>query len=63
MRALKIVNRQEIDTLGKQFSILAPQTDKIDRSRFRDLLADTFGVDDSLLMDRGMCELDCPFQC
>ncbi|KAJ3195158.1 EF-hand calcium-binding domain-containing protein 1 [Entophlyctis luteolus] len=26
--------------------------DKIDRAKFRDLLADTFGVDDSLLMDR-----------
>ncbi|RKO92432.1 hypothetical protein BDK51DRAFT_14718, partial [Blyttiomyces helicus] len=25
---------------------------KIDRPRFRDLMADTFGVDDSLLMDR-----------
>ncbi|KAJ3293383.1 EF-hand calcium-binding domain-containing protein 1 [Borealophlyctis nickersoniae] len=25
---------------------------RIDRSRFRDLLADTFGVDDSLIMDR-----------
>lgn len=28
-------------------------TGKIDRARFRDLLADVFGVDDSLLMDRG----------
>ncbi|KAJ3212648.1 EF-hand calcium-binding domain-containing protein 1 [Dinochytrium kinnereticum] len=43
----------EIDTLNKRFGdLVAPQLDKIDRSRFRDLLADTFGVDDSLIMDR-----------
>ncbi|KAI9092876.1 hypothetical protein DFS34DRAFT_561472, partial [Phlyctochytrium arcticum] len=32
--------------------LAALTTGKIDRSRFRDLLADVFGVDDSLLMDR-----------
>ncbi|KAJ3022233.1 UNVERIFIED_CONTAM: EF-hand calcium-binding domain-containing protein 1 [Siphonaria sp. JEL0065] len=45
-------NRAEIDSLTNQFTSLATVMDKIDRSRFRDLLADTFGVDDSLLMDR-----------
>ncbi len=29
-----------------------PSQDKIDRSRFRDLLAESFGIDDSLIMDR-----------
>ena len=37
------------------FSLLAPANDKIDRSHFRDLLSDQFGMDDSLLMDRGVC--------
>ncbi|KAJ3021370.1 EF-hand calcium-binding domain-containing protein 1 [Thoreauomyces humboldtii] len=32
--------------------LVALYTGKIDRARFRDLLADGFGVDDSLLMDR-----------
>ncbi|KAI9347342.1 hypothetical protein BDR26DRAFT_74298 [Obelidium mucronatum] len=45
-------NRAEIDSLTTHFTSLATAMDKIDRSRFRDLLADTFGVDDSLLMDR-----------
>ncbi|KAI8922714.1 hypothetical protein BC831DRAFT_474806 [Entophlyctis helioformis] len=45
-------NRQEIDTLSRHFASLAQANDKIDRSRFRDMLADTFGVDDSLIMDR-----------
>ncbi|KAJ3242103.1 EF-hand calcium-binding domain-containing protein 1 [Chytriomyces hyalinus] len=45
-------NRGEIETLTRHFTELASLMDKIDRSRFRDLLADTFGVDDSLLMDR-----------
>ncbi|KAJ3106879.1 EF-hand calcium-binding domain-containing protein 1 [Phlyctochytrium planicorne] len=46
-------NRQELEVLIRRFSdLVAPQIDKIDRSRFRDLLADTFGVDDSLIMDR-----------
>ncbi len=48
------VTRQEVELLTRRFSELAtPATDKIDRSCFRDLLADTFGVDDTLLMDRG----------
>ncbi|KAI8832871.1 hypothetical protein BC829DRAFT_355780, partial [Chytridium lagenaria] len=56
-----LVNRQELEVLNRRFSeLVAPQLDKIDRSRFRDLLADTFGVDDSLIMDRGkrMFDLD-----
>lgn len=52
MLKLTNFNRLEIETLTKRFSELAGQTDKIDRSRFRDILADTFGVDDSLIMDR-----------
>jgi Ca2+-binding EF-hand superfamily protein len=48
--------RLELETLSTKFTELAqPQNDKIDRARFRDILADTFGIDDSLLMDRGMC--------
>ncbi|KAJ3332866.1 EF-hand calcium-binding domain-containing protein 1 [Blyttiomyces sp. JEL0837] len=47
-----LVTKNEIEILTKHFVELAPQMDKIDRSRFRDLLADTFGVDDSLIMDR-----------
>ncbi|KAI9332718.1 hypothetical protein DFJ73DRAFT_963370 [Zopfochytrium polystomum] len=52
--ALKLTNfnRQEIEILTRRFSELTGQLEKIDRPRFRDLLADTFGVDDSLLMDR-----------
>ncbi|KAJ3357813.1 EF-hand calcium-binding domain-containing protein 1 [Entophlyctis luteolus] len=49
--------RPEIDTLTIRFTELASQMDKIDRAKFRDLLADTFGVDDSLLMDRGTLAL------
>ncbi|KAJ3413168.1 EF-hand calcium-binding domain-containing protein 1 [Chytridiales sp. JEL 0842] len=52
--ALKVTNflRPEIEILTKHFQDLATSMDKIDRARFRDLLADTFGVDDSLIMDR-----------
>ncbi|KAH6564514.1 hypothetical protein BASA50_001471 [Batrachochytrium salamandrivorans] len=51
---LKITNfnRAEVETLSRNFSLVAQANDKIDRSRFRDILADTFGVDDSLIMDR-----------
>ncbi|EGF82885.1 hypothetical protein BATDEDRAFT_86384 [Batrachochytrium dendrobatidis JAM81] len=51
---LKTTNfsRAEIDILGRSFTLTAQTSDKIDRSRFRDMLADTFGVDDSLIMDR-----------
>ncbi|KAJ3138508.1 EF-hand calcium-binding domain-containing protein 1 [Physocladia obscura] len=49
-------NALELETLTRHFTELAVQMDKIDRSRFRDLLADTFGVDDSLLMDRGFLQ-------
>lgn len=42
-----------METLNRHFSSLAGVNDKIDRSRFRDMLADIFGVDDSLIMDRG----------
>ncbi|KAI8802352.1 hypothetical protein BJ742DRAFT_715206 [Cladochytrium replicatum] len=51
---LKLTNftRPEFDLISRHFADLAQQNDKIDRSRFRDVLADTFGVDDSLLMDR-----------
>eukprot|EP00842_Homolaphlyctis_polyrhiza_P006902 jgi/Hompol1/800/HPOL_005445-RA len=45
-------NRQDIEILSRNFSAVAQVNDKIDRSRFRDMLADTFGVDDSLIMDR-----------
>jgi Ca2+-binding EF-hand superfamily protein len=49
------VTRLELETLSQKFTELAqPQNDKIDRARFRDILADTFGIDDSLLMDRGI---------
>ncbi|KAL3894003.1 MAG: hypothetical protein SGCHY_005519, partial [Lobulomycetales sp.] len=45
--------RQDLETLSLKFTELAQQqNDKIDRARFRDILADTFGIDDSLLMDR-----------
>lgn len=47
------LNRLEIEALIKRFNTLAtPQNDKIDRARFRDLISDHFGIDDSLLMDR-----------
>ncbi|KAJ3259812.1 EF-hand calcium-binding domain-containing protein 1 [Boothiomyces macroporosus] len=51
---IKITNftRPEVETLNRHFSSLAGVNDKIDRSRFRDMLADIFGVDDSLIMDR-----------
>jgi Ca2+-binding EF-hand superfamily protein len=39
--------------VSKAFSELASTSDKIDRSRFRDMLIDQFGIDDSLIMDRG----------
>ena len=48
-----IVNRSDLEILSKAFGDLAGSADKIDRSRFRDMLADQFGVDDSLIMDRG----------
>ncbi|KAJ3118121.1 EF-hand calcium-binding domain-containing protein 1 [Nowakowskiella sp. JEL0407] len=44
--------RSELEHLTKHYNELVHTNDKIDRSRFRDLLADTFGVDDSLIMDR-----------
>ena len=51
----KTVSRAELEALTRRFAELGPdKTDRVDRARFRDLLADTFGVDDSLLMDRGM---------
>ncbi|KAJ3276584.1 EF-hand calcium-binding domain-containing protein 1 [Terramyces sp. JEL0728] len=53
-QALMLVARPEVETLNRYFSSLAGANDKIDRSRFRDMLADIFGVDDSLIMDRGM---------
>ncbi|TPX51066.1 hypothetical protein SeMB42_g01430 [Synchytrium endobioticum] len=52
---MKITNfsRSELHALTRRFAELGPdRTDRVDRARFRDLLADTFGVDDSLLMDR-----------
>ncbi|OAJ39402.1 hypothetical protein BDEG_23253 [Batrachochytrium dendrobatidis JEL423] len=52
MLAKTCVSRAEIDILGRSFTLTAQTSDKIDRSRFRDMLADTFGVDDSLIMDR-----------
>ncbi len=52
-----LVTRAEIETLNRKFSCLATVNEKIDRSRFRDMLADTFGVDDSLIMDRGIQSL------
>lgn len=45
-------NRNEIEALIRQFNSMSPHNDKIDRARFRDLLSDHFGIDDSLLMDR-----------
>ncbi len=51
----KIDSRSEIERLGQIYSELAASSnDKIDRSTFRDMLADQFGVDDSLIMDRGV---------
>jgi len=45
--------RQELETLTQKYNEMAQQqNDKIDRARFRDILADAFGIDDSLLMDR-----------
>lgn len=51
---LKITNftKTEVDQLTKNFVELSQPNEKIDRAKFRDLLADTFEVDDSLLMDR-----------
>ncbi|KAI8895337.1 hypothetical protein BC833DRAFT_601574 [Globomyces pollinis-pini] len=45
-------NRQEVELLNRHYTSLSGLNDKIDRSRFRDMLADLFGVDDSLIMDR-----------
>ena len=45
--------RPEVDILNRNYSRVAGLNDKIDRSRFRDMLADVFRVDDSLIMDRG----------
>ena len=36
-----------------QQQLLQQHGDKLDRSKFRDLLADAFNIDDSLIMDRG----------
>ncbi|ORX81871.1 EF-hand [Anaeromyces robustus] len=44
--------KNEIDYLNKNFYQLAGSNEKIDRTRFRDLLTDDFEIDDSLLMDR-----------
>jgi hypothetical protein len=55
--SIYLVTRAEIETLNRKFSGLATVNEKIDRSRFRDMLADTFGVDDSLIMDRGIQSL------
>jgi hypothetical protein len=46
-----------VDVLNRQFESIAGINDKIDRSGFRDLLADIFSVDDSLIMDRGFLQL------
>jgi hypothetical protein len=43
-----------VEALNRHFLSLAGVNEKIDRSRFRDMLADIFGVDDSLIMDRGI---------
>ena len=51
--SLILVNKVEAETLVKRFNELATTNDKIDRSSFRDLLADTFGIDDTLIKDRG----------
>jgi hypothetical protein len=47
------VNKGDIDQLQRKFQQLAPIDGKVDRPHFRDLLCDRFGIDDSLLMDRG----------
>lgn len=53
-----LVTRQEIETLTQKYTELAQQqNDKIDRARFRDILADAFEIDDSLIMDRGLLQL------
>jgi len=44
--------KNEIDYLNRNFYQLAGSNEKIDRTRFRDLLTDDFEIDDSLLMDR-----------
>ncbi|KAI9208822.1 uncharacterized protein BJ171DRAFT_454517 [Polychytrium aggregatum] len=51
---MKVTNfsRPELELLSRKFSELCLHNEKIDRAKFRDLLADTFEVDDSLLMDR-----------
>ncbi|KAJ1517396.1 EF-hand calcium-binding domain-containing protein 1 [Coelomomyces lativittatus] len=51
---VKLTNltKNELELLTQKFQQLSPQNDKLDRSRFRDLLCDKFGIDDSLLMDR-----------
>ncbi|RKP19097.1 EF-hand [Rozella allomycis CSF55] len=45
-------SREELEIMTSNFGLLSPVNDKIDRSHFRDLLTDQFGMDDSLLMDR-----------
>jgi hypothetical protein len=49
------VSRSELDYLLNRFKHVTPppHAAKIDRARFRDVLHDIFGIDDSLLMDRG----------
>ncbi|KAI9136688.1 hypothetical protein BKA69DRAFT_1022516, partial [Paraphysoderma sedebokerense] len=51
---LKITNfsKQELEILTRNFNYLSPVNDKVDKTHFRDLLCDHFGIDDSLLMDR-----------
>ncbi|RKO99990.1 hypothetical protein CXG81DRAFT_30068 [Caulochytrium protostelioides] len=51
---LKATNftRAELETVSKAFADLDPVNDKVDRAHFRDLLADTFNIDSSLIMDR-----------
>ncbi|KNE63470.1 hypothetical protein AMAG_08596 [Allomyces macrogynus ATCC 38327] len=51
---VKVTNltKSDLEQLQRKFQQLAPVHDKVDRSHFRDLLCDKFGIDDSLLMDR-----------
>jgi hypothetical protein len=46
------VAKPDLDILTKHFASLATK-DRIDRSRFRDMLAGQFQIGDSLIMDRG----------
>ncbi|KAF0292049.1 EF-hand calcium-binding domain-containing protein 1 [Amphibalanus amphitrite] len=46
-------NRNEIEALVLMFrKTLRPKTDKLDRSKFRDVLHNTFDMTDDMLMDR-----------